>query len=663
MQLLVLAAAIINAQRPSAPDNKYWDDVVALPQVVNGVLMDSRQPVTATKSVTLGTGRFGGQCMQVAEGQLYSYAGTPFVLAGDFTFEGHAYFTGSGDNDYIFDTGGNQLVLKLVGAQWQVAYGGSSQPLIAPGFGPQLNRWYHFAVVRQGALLKLYIDGISVGQSTLTSTLASVNFSWGDYTFGSSYSHIGKLDQCRISSMARYTGNFTPLMEPWPIGGPEAGFDPFWGQNVLLTKDGGVDATGKGTFVTVGANATISTVQKRFGTDSMKVSGGSHFRMADNDNRFDFETTDFTIEGWFYPLASLGGTVHLIGRSGTGASGGYRLALDNMRPRIFYSNAANSWTATAPIASSEIGINRWTHIAMSRAGNVMKLFVNGKLLQVQVFSGTMNASTLGFTVGADSNSLEPFNGHIDSVRVTRACRYSESFTPKLVNDFAVRDNAGGEAQAGYDTYYNNTVLQLQLDNTLGSRRGGNAAISAAGASYTFDSSRLLFDKPTISWTTGLTALASYGYGYSLIASPEFTVECWTNSNYNNTTNPFSLASQWGTGGWGLTLHAGKARFYYTNTLFIESTSRFDQNNWKHLAVTRRNGVITMYVDGVAEASVNYAGAFTSSQALQLGRISTNGADSGFRVNMAELRITNGVSRYNTTFAKPTKAQSVSSLAA
>lgn len=662
MQLLVLAAAIINAQRPAAPGNKYWDDVLALPQVENGLLFDTRQAVTSSKTVSLGTGRFGGQCMVVAETQKYAYGNTPFVLAGDFTIEGHAYFTGNGDNDYLFDTGGNDLVLKLVGNKWKLAYGGSATPLIDTNITPANNTWYHFAVVRQGALVKLYVDGVSIGQAVFTTTLNQLTFSWGNYTPGGPYSHIGRLDCCRISGIARYTGNFTPPMEPFPIGGPEAGFDPFWGQVALLTKDGGVDSTGKGTFVTVGANASISPAQKRFGGDSMKVSGGSHFRMANTDGRFDFETADFTVEAWVYPLAVMSGEVHVVGRAGTATPGGYRIVLSNMRPRLYYSVlGASNWSASSTLTGSEIPANRWTHLAVSRVGNVLRLFVNGKIFLTQMFGGTMAALSLPFTIGADTNSGEGFNGHIDSVRVTRACRYIESFTPKLVNDMANRADAGGESLAGYDTYYANTQILLPFDSSLAPRRQ-DVNFTSAGASFTFDTTRKLFDNPTMSLVTGSTALIAYTCTVCLISSPDFTVETWVNSDYNGAAD-FSLASQFAAGGWGLTLRQGAARFYYTTTLFIQSTTNFAQGTWKHIAVTRRNGVITMYVDGVAEASVNYAGNLTSGAALQVGKLGATASTVGYRVNMADLRITNGYSRYNTNFAKPTTPHLVSGLAA
>lgn len=668
MQLLVLAAAIINAHRPAAPVNKFWDDVLALPQVENGVLFDSRQAVTVSKTVTLGTGRFGGQCMVVAENQLYTYGNTPFILTGDFTFEGHAYFTGNGDNDYIFDTGGNILVLKLVGNQWKVAYGGSATPLIDTAVTPVKNQWYHFAVVRQGQLLKLYVDGVSIGQATFPTLLNQAQFTWGNYTGGGPYSHIGRLDNCRISSIARYTANFTPLMEPFPIGGPEAGFDPYWGQVQLLVKEGSgalpIDATGKGTFTQVGANALISTTQKRFGDNSIKVSGNHHFRMANADGRFNYPTEDFTVECWVHPLAFVAGDVHIIGRDGSASSpGGYKLALNNMRPRMFYSNiGATSWTATTVFTGSELPLNRWSHLAMTRAGNILKLFVNGKLLITQAFGGTMSAGTgLPFTIGATQSSTEGFNGYIDSVRVTKAIRYAESFTPKLLTDVAVRGDAGGESLAGYDTYYSNNVFAAPLDGSFEARRQG-VPVNVMPQTG-FDQTRLMFGKPTFTCTTGVNSVLSYSHVNPLIPATDFTVESWVNSTYNDVNASFGIVSQFGAGGWGLVLRSGQCRFYYTSTLFIASTTNFADGQWKHIAVTRRNGVITMYVNGVVEATVSYTGSFSLAAATLVGRVAGNPPAAGYRVNLADLRVTNGFSRYNTAFTPPTKAHPVSGLAA
>jgi hypothetical protein len=668
MQLLVLAAAIINARRPLAPSNNYWDDVVAQPFVDNGVLVDLRQPVIPGSSFSLSTGRFGGQCIAMGDGGFYRCGNNAFSLTGDFTIEGHTQLTTQvRNNNYLFDTGTNGLVVKLVGGQWQVTYTNVGEPLIlAVGAPAVVGQWYHFALVRQGALLKFYINGISYGQATFTAQIESTLFVWGNRGAATAFNWWGKLDNLRISLRARYNANFTPPMSPFPIGGPEASFDPFWDKTILAIQGGTVggtalDLTGRGPAITVGANASVSAEQKRFGDASLKVSGGSNFRVADTDDRFDFETTDFTVEGWVYPTA-VGGTVaHVMGRGGTGTSGGYRIVLNSLRPQIYHSVSNGTWVPTTVVSNSTLPIGRWTHLALTRTGNLLKLYVNGKLLVSQVPTAALNASTLAFTIGANVNSAEPFVGHIDSVRVTRACRYADNFTPKLASDFAVRGNTGNEGVADYDTYGANNVFSAQFADSFADHR--QSALYTVLSQTTFDATRLLFGKPTLNFVTGANANLSYAAARPLISAEEFTVESWVNSTYSDGNASFGIASQWGLNGWGLVIRAGVIRFYYNTTQYISSTTSGATGEWLHVAVTRRGGVITLWVNGKAEATVNYTGAFSIATTLQVGRVSTTAPTAGFRVNVADLRISNGISRYNANFTPPTKAHPVSTLAA
>lgn len=76
-----------------------------------------------------------------------------------------------------------------------------------------INTWYHLALVRNGNVFKIYIDGIERASSTLAITLnnsaSQIGIGcWGEYT---SYTHNGWVDEFRFSKgIARWTANFTP---------------------------------------------------------------------------------------------------------------------------------------------------------------------------------------------------------------------------------------------------------------------------------------------------------------------------------------------------------------------------------------------------------------------------------------------------------------------
>lgn len=676
MQLLVLAAAIRNSLRPPAPDNNYWDDVVALPVVENNVLYDSRQPVLSAKTCTIGTGRFGGQCMQFAAGQVYRYGNTPLVISGDFTIEGHVYLDprGAGSNSYVFDAGTNGLVLRYYQGKWSCVVTSVVPAGLASEVSPAYATWYHFAVVRQGDLLKLFIDGTMIGQSTFSGVLNATTFTWGNYGGTTGYSLLGKLDSCRISLNARYTANFTPSMSPFMAGGQEATFDPFWDRTVLLTQGGAVggnavDLTGKGTINKV-LNASVSNTVRRFGDSALKIPGdASYFSVANDDGRFDFNPTDFTVEGWLYLTAATGSN-HVLGRGNAVTFGGYKIMLDQRRPRIFVSIAgATAWTASAAVTGSEIPLNVWTHIALSRQGNTMRLYINGVFLTFVAVS-TLTTSAIPFTIGASSTGTEPTPGYMDSVRVTRGCRYAANFTPKLLSDFAVRGPSGGEGIAGYDTYYANSVFNARYIDSLTDRRQ-TAPPTSVGTTVAFDNSRKLFGKPTMTMVTGINGNVAYAVNKALVNSPDFTVEAWVNTDYDSTLANACIASQWdvSSGGvWALTVRStaterGRARFNYATASFIGSTTDVADGNWHHIAVSRRDGVITLYVDGVAEATVTDTRNFNFTGNLTVGKLATYAPTAGFRLNISDLRITAGISRYNSNFTSPTGFHPVSGLAA
>lgn len=90
---------------------------------------------------------------------------------------------------------------------------------VSTGNGPALNTWTHMAIVRQGANLRIYKNGISVASSSamLNKSYSGTTAIIGRYSDGTNTRDFnGYIDDLRISKgIARYTSNFTP---------PDAGF-------------------------------------------------------------------------------------------------------------------------------------------------------------------------------------------------------------------------------------------------------------------------------------------------------------------------------------------------------------------------------------------------------------------------------------------------------
>ena len=181
---------------------------------------------------------------------------------GNFTFEFWCYKTGSGKMA-IFETrpnGGNDHGFNLEfnasdKFEWYDASISGTLPRDPSAIS--LNTWTHYACVRNGTTFTMYKNGTSVG-TPLTGDSSS-QASDGTPTIGESSAgdndFQGYLDEIRLSSTARYTGNFTAPTSPFTSDS----------DTVLLIQSNasnkiGADVSGQGNhFTSVNLAATDQT--------------------------------------------------------------------------------------------------------------------------------------------------------------------------------------------------------------------------------------------------------------------------------------------------------------------------------------------------------------------------------------------------------------------
>lgn len=169
--------------------------------------------------------------------------------------------------------------------------------------------------------------------------------------------------------------------------------------------------------LTVGTNAL-----SRIGTGCAEwTSNAQYLYIADTENKFDFGTEDFTVEGW-YRFNSLTSDVILFGGPIQTSSFDFRRLNDNTI-RVGRTNLA--WDATT--VAGLITTNTWTHLAVSRNNGFMRIFVNG----VTRWSGT---NTINYSISNTAYIGRRLNegaflGLADEIRVSSIARYTSDFTP------------------------------------------------------------------------------------------------------------------------------------------------------------------------------------------------------------------------------------------
>jgi hypothetical protein len=194
---------------------------------------------------------------------------------------------------------------------------------------------------------------------------------------------------------------------------------------LLNSTNGGItDATAKNVLETVGG-AAISTAQSKFGGSSMLFDGTGDYLTFPSSQNFALGSTDFTVEYWINTAASADNGILQISTTPGGFATSYTngLMMAVVSGVLYYALGGSSVNT-----STTINNGNWRHIAMSRSGSSLKIFVDG----TQVSSATNSNSVTGtyLVVGGYYSTSFTLNGYINDLRITRGyARYTANFTP------------------------------------------------------------------------------------------------------------------------------------------------------------------------------------------------------------------------------------------
>jgi hypothetical protein len=213
--------------------------------------------------------------------------------------------------------------------------------------------------------------------------------------------------------------------------------DPFADKVVLFLKGDGVnnstdiiDSSPNPKTITRFGDAKISTEQSKYGGSSIifPVSNPRSYLVVSDSSDFIFGTDDFTVEMYLYfittPIGINNGNTVLDMRP-DGINGAYlHLGLNptNRKLGLLLNNVIFECSNTLSLATQY-------HIAVSRIRGTLKVFVDG----VQTYTETNTDNLLSGTIKIADNAFRATapdvfaNVYIDSLRITRACRYTANF--------------------------------------------------------------------------------------------------------------------------------------------------------------------------------------------------------------------------------------------
>jgi hypothetical protein len=237
----------------------------------------------------------------------------------------------------------------------------------------------------------------------------------------------------QVSSAGQYFSNILSKIatDTWHIEGSLLATDPNYSQISALLHLDGVNGTqvftdngpGALTFAGNNANPVLTTTDPKFGTASLLFpSTAGNYVSCSNGTPFAFGTGDFTIECW---VNRANGACYVFGNVTTSLATNYTASITSGGLLAFQSGSANfTITGTASIL-----FNTWTHIAITRASNTLRIFTNGILNGSAAISNNFSTTT-AFAIGMPGTiaGLQGFYGKIDEFRVTNGfARYTSSF--------------------------------------------------------------------------------------------------------------------------------------------------------------------------------------------------------------------------------------------
>ena len=207
---------------------------------------------------------------------------------------------------------------------------------------------------------------------------------------------------------------------------------------LFINGDGSIaDGSVYGRAVTVKGNAQVSTSIKKHGTGSVAFDGSGDKLTVASSADFAFGSGDYTIELWV--MRGTGGqayarAVHFGRYWSDNDAHGINVSDPDVGGKLAY--ASYKLGAARLLASStELDQGVWYHVAVTRAGGVFRLFLDGVLQATNsshVGASIDVSSSNWLTVGSaePASGGEDFSGYIDDLRVTKGvARYTSNFTP------------------------------------------------------------------------------------------------------------------------------------------------------------------------------------------------------------------------------------------
>jgi hypothetical protein len=543
---------------------------------------------------------------------------------GDYTIEGWIYTTVSGTDKRITWFSDDRHNIDINTSNQIFLYDGTIRT-----FGTiVLGAWNHFAVSRTSGTVSCYLNGVRGynASETTNSTTRSMNIAAnnaGNNPFNGYISNIRVVKGTGVYSGATITVPTSPLTAITNTS--------------LLTCQNGrfIDNSTNAFAITVNGNTSVQSFDP-FYTATIASNGGSMYFDGTGDYltvpstpALALGTGDFTWECWIYPINFNTGVFWI-----TDVANGFQVGFQDAAT-WGVARAVIQWYLTSTTLPT---LNSWNHIAVTRSGAVMGLFLNGTLIANR---GTATADFVAGTTAIMANAAGAYavQGYTSNMRLVKG---TAIYDPN-VSTYTVPTAPANPTPA--TTFLANGMNAGAYDATAinNMETVGNAQVSTVQSK--FGGSSMYFDG-----TGDYLAVPTGPQLY--FGTSDFTVEAWiypTGGSGNR-----AIFSGGAVNAFAFYINStGKIAVAKSGVVeIIASTTTISTSTFTHVAATRSGNTFRIFVNGTLEATVTSSQDFTS---FSDNRVGFEAGSSAYLGYIDDLRITKGVARYTTTFTPPTQA--------
>lgn len=251
-----------------------------------------------------------------------------------------------------------------------------------------------------------------------------------------------------------------------------------------------------------------------FSASVSKVDNSDNFLEIPFSSGLDLTTGDFSIETWVFMPVAIDDSIIATGKHSS-LDRGWTLKISGDKKLVFMMYGSTVYTVKSV---RSVQSNRWVHIAASRDGNTLRLFVDGILTASDtIASGITASSNIRIGIGIDGKSA--FVGYLDDFRITKG-------VPRYTSSFAIPN---GEFDS-LDPLFASVSLLIHFNGMPGSSSFVDSStspntITAHGSIYIDD--RVIRFTNTSGYFSGLgsiSKIAIFNQGYGYDSTPNLVIK-------------------------------------------------------------------------------------------------------------------------------------------